>query len=289
MKLLEFKSVHRDTGYFVAQKIEKGKDAGKPRDFDPHSHDYYVIMIITGGTGEHQIDFRNYTYNAGSVFFLSPGQVHRVKETAPNYGYVIVFNHDFLIRSGIDPDFFENINLFRPYGDSPPLVPEPAILEKLGHYAEEMLNCQEMQDTFRYEALGANLRLFLILSNSSCDLGKNRDHTLDNALITIREFRKLVNQNYAVWHKAGDYAQQLSITPNYLNKLVKTYLSSSTKDFIQNRIIIEAKRRLLNPKNSVKSVAYELGYSNPSQLSKMFKACTGKTLTEFRESLDDSF
>ena len=42
----------------------------------PHRHDFYVTVLFTKGKGIHEIDFQKYEVSEGSIFFLSPGQVH---------------------------------------------------------------------------------------------------------------------------------------------------------------------------------------------------------------------
>ena len=42
----------------------------------PHSHNFYLCVIFTKGSGVHEIDFKSYAISPGKVFFLKPGQTH---------------------------------------------------------------------------------------------------------------------------------------------------------------------------------------------------------------------
>ncbi len=55
----------------------------------------------------------------------------------------------------------------------------------------------------------------------------------------------------------------------------------SPKDFITNRLITEAQRKLYYSKLSVKELAYELGFNDPDYFSRLFKKSTGKSISEF--------
>ena len=61
----------------------------------------------------------------------------------------------------------------------------------------------------------------------------------------------------------------------------------SPKEFVTNRLILEAQRRLFYSETSVKELAYELGFNDPDYFSKLFKKTTGKSVKQFVESIQD--
>jgi AraC-like DNA-binding protein len=52
---------------------------------------------------------------------------------------------------------------------------------------------------------------------------------------------------------------------------------------IQQRIILEAKRRAIFEGNSLKEIAYGLGFCDPAHFSKYFKNSAGRNFTDFRK------
>ena len=59
----------------------------------PHSHNFYLCVLFTEGTGTHEIDFNSYAIHPGKVFFLKPGQTHFwkfEKETGFFFGAMFV-------------------------------------------------------------------------------------------------------------------------------------------------------------------------------------------------------
>lgn len=288
-KQLLFKETFSKDPFFNIDTIEKEPSAtNMPRKFEPHSHDYYVIMVVEDGFGKHFIDFNTYEIVPKCLFFISPNQVHQVLETSTHKGFVISFNEGFLLKSNISRQFFQNINIFKGFGDTPPLLASEGIFKKLKELCSQMQTCFVQDSAFKHEALGALLKLFLIECNSACELNQTPPElTLDNAIITITRFKELVEKHFKTHHKASQYAQMLHITTNYLNKLVKTYLHFSTKEYIQNRLVLEAKRMLLNPEVSAKEIAYQLGFNEPAHFSNAFKNCTGLSTSEFKEKFQN--
>ena len=97
------------------------------------------------------------------------------------------------------------------------------------------------------------------------------------------QFIHLVNKNYDKNHDTRSYAEEMNITPNYLNKLVKSHLGISAYDYILNRIISEAKILLKLTNINVSELAYRLGYENPGYFIRLFKKAEGLTPLEYHK------
>src|ERR1041385_3162315 len=72
------------------KSILGGKDLSQER----HRHDFFFIIVVEKGRGDHEIDFTPYQVKNRSVFFLRPGQVHQLNLKASTTGYVIEFKAD---------------------------------------------------------------------------------------------------------------------------------------------------------------------------------------------------
>ena len=83
----------------------------------------------------------------------------------------------------------------------------------------------------------------------------------------------------------SDYADMLAVTPDYLNKTVKSSTGKSAKEHIQSKIATEAKRSLIFSNLSGKELAYDLGFDESAHFNNFFKKTTGLTPTEFRETV----
>jgi AraC family transcriptional regulator, transcriptional activator of pobA len=71
-----------------------------------------------------------------------------------------------------------------------------------------------------------------------------------------------VQLRYKQYKQVKDYASFLNITPLYLNEIVKQITGFTVSYWIQQTIMLEAKRLLYYSKMDIKQIAFELGYED---------------------------
>lgn len=248
---------------------------------EPHRHDFYTVLIIKEAKGTHRIDFNDYQLTNNQVFFISPGQVHQVIEEKESVGFSIVFSVDFLMENGIPLDFIDNLNLFNDYGITPPLAVEKKAISKLYTYCKEIDNQYKSTSEFKNHAIGALLKLLLIYCNDSCSLPKEDTQLQGNNV--LKSFKSLVEIRYKEWHNTSNYAEALYISTDHLNRVVKSLIGKTAKEYIQNRITLSAKRLLHFSDLTTKEIAYNLGFKEPAHFSSFFKNCTGISPAAFKQ------
>jgi AraC-like DNA-binding protein len=257
--------------------------SGKPD--QPHRHDYYTVLLVKNAGGQHIIDFKAYELGSHQLFFISPGQVHQVIEHQRSEGYAILFSPEFLVENNIPAGFLEDLNLFSSFGESPPMQLKAEEEQQLAEISEEMIRLSASAIKFRNLAIGACLKLFLIRSNNLCTLDLDNTQRQEAGNTILRNFKKLVEQHYAELHSTSEYAEMLHVTPDHLNRVVKSLIGKSAKEYIQARIILSAKRMLCFTDYSAKEIAFTLGYSEPGNFSTFFKKETGQSPSSFRENV----
>ena len=249
----------------------------------PHRHDYYTIILTEKGCGSHSIDFRKFEIENHSLHFVYPGQVHQVNNPERPSGWVMNFTQEFLIRNHITQNLIDQVYLYNTYGDSPPLHLNADEFTRFKNITRQLQEYSYRNISYQYEALGAVLKLFFINISSLCSISKQNAATsyegIGNLLVN---FKKLISSNYHQWHKVTEYANELAVSSDYLNKYVKSNTNKSAKEFIQDRIIVEAKRMLLFTDKSNKELAYELGFEEPAHFSNFFKKIAEQTPGRFR-------
>jgi AraC-like DNA-binding protein len=260
-------------------------DATGGRPDTPHRHNYYTIVFPLKAKGEHVVDFASYPLIDREIFFVSPGQVHQVIETEKSVGYALTFSQNFMMENAIEQCFIDDLSLFKYAGEAPPLSLDSDETEDLKALCESMISVLRGENKFKYQALGALLKLFLIRCNNVCALDTT-EHTqnIQASVSLLRSFKTLIQEHFAEWHKVQDYADHLHITPDYLNTSVKAMTGRTAKDHIQARLIIEAKRLLKFTDLSAKEIAYTLGFSEAANFSQFFKKRTGLSPSKFAQS-----
>lgn len=250
---------------------------------EPHRHNYYTVLIINKAKGFHKIDFNTYDLAKNQVFFVAPGQVHQVIETEKSFGFVMTFSNQFLVENSIPLSFIDSLNLFHNYGQSPPLLPNKLQFESIEGFANQIFNLFQSDAAMKELSIGAFLKLLLIECNTICSINpieSDIDSTGDNL---IRNFKNTVDANYKKEHSTTYYANELYITPDHLNRTVKSKIGKTAKEYIQARIITEAKRLLYFTDLNNKEIAYELGFNEPANFSAFFKKNTQLSPSSFKK------
>ncbi len=268
-------------GIFKMEDIYEEQN-GKPD--EPHRHGYYTVLIVNRANGLHKIDFNTYELQGKQVFFVAPGQVHQVIEKEQSVGFAMTFSNAFLVENSIPLSFINSLNLFQNYGQSPPLTPSKEQFEAIELYANQIFELHVSNQHMKCLSIGSLLKLLLIACNNVCSINPiemDVDTTGDNL---IRAFKKAVDKDYKKEHSTTYYANGLYITPDHLNRTVKARTGTTAKDYIQSRIITEAKRLLYFTNLTSKEIAYELGFNEPANFSAFFKKHTQLSPSKFKKS-----
>lgn len=100
----------------------------------------------------------------------------------------------------------------------------------------------------------------------------------------FERFIKLVAEHHTKEREVGFYAEKMNITPKYLSQLVKKNSGKSAPDWISSFVIMQAKNYLKYSNMDVKEIAFKLNFSSSPAFFRYFKAHTGQTPLDFRES-----
>ncbi len=102
--------------------------------------------------------------------------------------------------------------------------------------------------------------------------------------LVFEQFLKLVSENYSQQRQMAFYADKLCLSPKYLSKLVKEVSGKLAPEWIESYVMLEAKHLLKYSHMSIKEIVYRLNFPNQSVFYKYFKAHTGMTPTDYRNS-----
>jgi len=105
------------------------------------------------------------------------------------------------------------------------------------------------------------------------------------AISIVNRYKAAIAVSLSEKLSTSDYAKELSITTNHLNKCVKSITGLSASQLYNKITITEAKYLLLMADLTVTEVAYRLGFDDPSYFSRFFKKHEGLTPLDFRQKL----
>ena len=103
----------------------------------------------------------------------------------------------------------------------------------------------------------------------------------------LRRFRLLVETHYQKHWPVKRYARQLALSESSLNRICRNFTSGTAFDIVQQRLALEARRRLVYVLGSVAGVAAELGFKDPAYFCRFFRRHAGVSPTEYRRHQGD--
>lgn len=255
----------------------------KPTVEIPHTHNYYLIMFITRGSGKHFIDFKDYPIHENALYFLAPGQMHHMHRSPDTDGYDVIFEEKFFCSGTskneilLPPPFFRN-GLTIPYLKLDNMDSQ-YILSLLNRIKAEYEN----KDVASWEIIRGILSILINRIENMSVKQINTEHPkYKKAFKIVNDFRTLIEETFASEKSISFYADKLNISQNHLTETLREVTGETPVESIRRRTMLEAKRVLLENKLSIKEISYKLGYETPSYFIKLFKEETGFTPAEFR-------
>jgi AraC family transcriptional activator of pobA len=85
------------------------------------------------------------------------------------------------------------------------------------------------------------------------------------------------------------YAAQLGLSPKLLNESIRQASGRTCVALLQDRLLTEAKRRLLYTGESCKEIAYALAFRDCSYFSRFFRKGEGMTPVEFKAHWEEKY
>lgn len=250
----------------------------------PHRHSFYHMALFTSDSGFHTIDFEKFPVKAGQFYFMIPGQVHSWHFEGHPDGYVLNVSAHFFNAFLQDGAYLERFPFFSGAPADGVVQLPPAALRTVTSLLDNMLMETDGQQAFNLDMLRLLLlQVYIVAGRIS--LEKTPGQAPPQNYMLLRNFRKLVETHFMQQRLPKDYAAMLYVTPNYLNAFCRDIIGKSAGEVIRDRVLLEAKRLLINADMPVSAIAYQLNFADNSYFTKFFKKYAGVTPEEFRKSI----
>ena len=248
----------------------------------PHRHDFYEVLYLSGGSGYYIIDSNKYKIEPPCIFFMTPGQTHKLELSQDIDGYIFLFTPDFYLLNQSNKNRLLSFPFFHSVTrQNPPLFlsqpDDDTFIKNLF-----IRGCSCVKTNAPSEEIIRSLLDLLLLTCAQLYpkeynvLPNNKGH------ITVKKFMLLIEESYQQNLKVNDYASMLSITANHLTQLVKQITGKTTNEILQEKNILEIKRLLLYTNLTITEIAAKMNFTDQSYLTKYFKKCTGLTPLQYR-------
>ncbi|WP_337040975.1 helix-turn-helix transcriptional regulator [Emticicia sp. 17c] len=247
-----------------------------------HRHSFYHLLLFTKGSGTHTIDFSTFPVKPNQIYFMIPGQVHSWNFEGDVDGYVVNFSTSFFQSFLLRPDYLETFSFFNGQAEDSVIDLPTELQQPIIRLFEEIVGHSAQNNAFRYDLIRVLLlQVFLEIDKHTYAHKHSAVPSFNYTL--LKNFQKLVDKHYISLKRPMDYAELLYITPNHLNALCKEHLGITAGEVIRNRVLLEAKRMLVNQNLSISEISYDLNFNDNSYFTKFFKKYVGITPEEFRK------
>ncbi|WP_289630315.1 AraC family transcriptional regulator [uncultured Phocaeicola sp.] len=247
-----------------------------------HTLSYYDITFITEGEGAFSIGNQTHHAVPKDVFFSKPGEIRNWDIHHIDNGFALIFEEEFLSSFFKDSLFVQHLAFFQPGTTSAKLhLPEALYVR----FLSLLQNIKKEIDAYQsndVHVLRALLYEALMLLNRAYQSLPADDKQNETGNPYIGRFIRLVDEYAECEHSVQFYAEQLCITPNYLNELVSTTLNISVKQYIRNKIMERAKNLLVYTRQPISEIAETLHFSTVSYFVRSFRQHTGTTPLLYR-------
>lgn len=252
----------------------------------PSIRDFHVILWFIKGNGTYYIDFKPHQFQENTITLIAKDQLHYLEAPEGDWEILsIVFNSDFIYRNDQDLQHLFNFNISRHIEGQQILKlrsPDVEFLQEVSKYMTVVY--QEWEGDARENAFYHWLCIFLIY----CERLQDQYQTLPRPIIDsdtkiLLQFNELLEENFRTNFKVNFYVARLNLSLKTLSRITRNRYKLSPKAVIDERRILEIKRLLSGSNKSVKEIAYQIGFDEPTNLVKYFKKHTGLTPSSFKK------
>ena len=282
--------ISKDVGHFNVFKIDEfiaRARVGNKTVMPYNRRTYYKISLISGRNKAEYAD-KVIEIEKNALLFATPKiPYHYVPQDEDQSGYFCVFTESFLSqsKSGV---ILENLPIFKP-GGYPVFQISDEEAEELAAIYKKMFKELSSDYAFKYDLL-RNYLLELIHYGQKLQPVSSLHPTHNAAARVVSLFIELLERQFPIesLHQRGtlrtakDYADQLAIHVNYLNKVLKESTGKTTTALISGRIIQEAKILLKQTNWSISEIAWSLGFEEIAHFSNFFRKHTSQSPNAFR-------
>ncbi|WP_319779437.1 AraC family transcriptional regulator [Maridesulfovibrio sp.] len=255
---------------------------------ETHLHDFYVVHFVSSGRGNCVIDFETYDIILGSLYFVSPGQLHFWNPESEIEGFVMVFTGEFLKLPEAPVNSVFELEFFNSVVNSPMFMLSSDQKIELYGIMKNLYNEFSARKPGYVTVLRSYFHILMVnLQRMFADRLQRPGARAENRI--VRQFKKLVASDHSLKLRVQDYAEMMNVSVSRLSAVIKEVTCMTPGQIVRNELVVSAKRMLANSDLNISEICYELKFDDPSYFGKFFKRETGFSPSVFREHVKGKY
>lgn len=249
--------------------------------YDPHKHNYEELIIVTQGAIEHFIDFKKTVLDAPLASFVTKGKLHKIVPALKNGQgklWVLRFKSEFIPET--------TFQLYSYYHDNATVILQPGPCTDRIVALCEMMLYETQQPAAEFSVIRHLLSaLFTMIESERRKAGPDGSGLQKTQNTTFKNFLQILEENFCRPEGVDFYAEKLFMTTRNLNLICQNIWQKSVSEIIETRKLIEAKNLLINTDKTISEIGFDLGYTEKTYFTSVFKKRSGQTPGEFRDEM----
>lgn len=244
---------------------------------------YYIGLVTNAGKTKITYDNTSVTDLNSFLVFQAPNLIYSFLRDKHARGYLIYFKPDCF--SFFKPEFEKEFPFFNMLQTNFFKLNHQKFAEFENQFKEIIATYESVTDAINMVASVKLLALLYQLKAFTTSFNQWEQGFMGAQQILVQKFIQLINNFYIEKRTVEEYAELLSVTPNYLSHTIKTITNKNALSFINERIVGEAKSLIKHTQMDIAEIAYQLNFSDPANFGKFFKKNAGLTPLEFRKKV----
>jgi len=245
----------------------------------------HSFIYLTKGEAVMSIGGETYTIYKDQILIVPAGQVFSFTNVDQNNGYLFHFNNDFLIGKFDKNSLLKTFEFLNVWGN-PCVRLDKEVSNYVHQLVKRIFNNYTEHGIKHIDILQSYI--IALLCEINLEYVGLAGGKQQQSVRLVNKFKELLYKNFRSKHLVTEYASLLHISPNHLNKTVKQITGKSPTKWIDEVLILEAKILLYQTDFTVSEIATEVGISDQSYFSRLFKKYEGVTPVEFRKRIEMS-
>jgi AraC-like DNA-binding protein len=241
-----------------------------------------LMLFLSEGSLELLIGYEKIKVIKGQLVIIQPNKPYSIEEYSLDIdGYLLNLKGGSVLGSMGSHSLIFNLEFLETWSDSVFTI-QKLPLEYIDNIFKRIY-WEKEQCKSKFSIVNAYVITLLLELNS---IYNEAIHSNRAAIDIVRKFKNEVYLKLDKQFTIVEYAELLCVTPNHLNKAIKTITGLTALELVNKIKITEAKYLLMISSHNISDVAEKLGFSDASYFSRFFKKHTFLSPKEFLKMID---
>lgn len=246
--------------------------------------DSLLAIICLRGRARFRIRLRDYEIRRGSYLLIGANDPFYIAEKSEDFRIDVVRAGDSIFDLSYDDILKQRLEKLIIQKPTNIINNKKLLMFHIIHsYLKVMI--KERHDFYRDMIIFEYIKIFLYEACHILDDTQSEGTPKSKERNITGHFFQLVENGYKENRKVDSYAEKIGISAKHLAYVIKKTTGKYPSEWLENYVLLEAKKLLRNTDLSIQEISYDLNFSTPSHFGKFFKNQTGMTPKEFRNRI----